>query len=311
MSQNIESTIFVTADGSYSDIDIYACSVAYAELLRFEGKDAVAVVNTRFTESIPDYIARLDVEFIDQNKVDMSKAEKIVILDRSDVDGLKKHIDITKIIELYDHHTLYEKFWKKQLGKDSHIEHVGSCATLIWEEIKRRGFAKNISKSAIILLYSAIISNTLDLKAGVTTKRDIAASKETKTLAKVDQSFSQKYFNSVTENIKRSPLESLIKDTKITKMDDYEIAIGQLELWDTKGVVQTLQKFKNTYLPGFDKLPWFITIASISSGSNTLICRFPELRKKLAAVLGIEWIDSDVVEIPKLLLRKEIIKLLN
>src|SRR3989344_4504224 len=61
------------------------------------------------------------------------------------------------------------KSWNLKFLK---TEMVGACATLIWEEYVKRKKSNEISEMSGNLLSTAIISNTLNFNAMVTTDRD-------------------------------------------------------------------------------------------------------------------------------------------
>jgi inorganic pyrophosphatase/manganese-dependent inorganic pyrophosphatase len=54
MKQNSKNSppVLVTAGSTYLDIDAYACAVAMAELLRLEGRDALAYSNATANYSV-------------------------------------------------------------------------------------------------------------------------------------------------------------------------------------------------------------------------------------------------------------------
>ncbi len=303
---------YVTSGGAYTDIDTYACTIAYSEMLRLKGYNAHAVISKNFTETIPKFLTALKVEYLDQETVNLNEADSLIIVDRSDIEGLKSSIDTTKVKEIYDHHFGYEKYWKELLGRNSHIEKVGSCATLIYcairSAIRKDCFERKISQNSLILLYSAIISNTLNFKAGVTTQKDIISAEEIKNLAKIDDSFTQKYFTTVTANIEKDPYNAMLKDVKSIIAGDKKIAIGQLELWDSANLISSLVDQIPSFLPGFQDLPFFITVASISDGKTTFISKSFEAKKMLGDALDFTWRSEDFFVLERLLLRKEIIK---
>jgi nanoRNase/pAp phosphatase (c-di-AMP/oligoRNAs hydrolase) len=83
-----------------------------------------------------------------------------VIVDTSDHTFLSTHLDISRVIEIYDHHFGYEAYWQDLLGHDAHIEPIGAAATLIWEQWKKRAPIEQISTNTAKLLAYAIVSNT-------------------------------------------------------------------------------------------------------------------------------------------------------
>ena len=299
---------YVTSGGAYTDIDTYACTIAYSEMLRLKGYNAHAVISKNFTETIPKFLTALKVEYLDQETVNLNEADSLIIIDRSDTEGLKSSIDTTKVKEIYDHHFGYEKYWKELLDRNSHIEKVGSCATLIWCAIRKDCFEQKISRNSLMLLYSAIISNTLNFKAGVTTQKDINSANEIKSLAQIDDTYVEKYFTTVTANIEKDPYNAMLKDVKTVKIGTQTLAIGQLELWDSADIIGSLVDQIPSFLPGFQDLPFFITVASISDGKTTFISNSSEAKKMLGDALDFTWRSEDFFVLERLLLRKEIIK---
>lgn len=306
----MDDTIYITADGIYSDIDIYACSIAYAELLKLQRKNAIAIINTTFTDSITPKILSWKFDYVDQSKFDLSTAEKLVILDRSETENLSKNINLDKVVEIYDHHFGYEEFWNNKLGKNSHIEKVGSCATLIWEEYKKRKLDKKIKKNVARLLYTAIISNTLNTQAGMTSDRDLNALEELTLHAQVDSQYVARYFETVSQKILKDPFQSVLSDTKRSMFRDQEIAIGQIEVWDGSNIPPSLKEKLGEFIPGFEGLRWLVTIASISEGKNYLISIDKDLQAVFTKIFDVRWINN-VAETKKLFLRKEIMRELN
>ena len=128
-----------------------------------------------------------------------------------------------------------------------------------------------------------------------------------KKLTNLNDEFTSKYFNDITAKALADPLTSLSKDIKQVFFGDYKIAIGQMEVWDGNQISKFLLENLSHELQGFQNLSWFVTIASISEGKNYLICRDNKLKEILTTALCAQWI-GDLSVLPKLLLRKEIIR---
>ena len=161
-----------------SDMDSLACSIAYSELLRLEGKDAVAYIPKEPGSSVTDEIKSWEFSYEVEPKPEELENMDFIMVDTTDPHTFPKFVTEDKIIEIYDHHYGYEDYWKQKLGKNANIEMIGACATLIWEEYKKRGFADKISQVSAKLLYAAIVSNTLNFKATITSPRDVEAFQE-------------------------------------------------------------------------------------------------------------------------------------
>lgn len=142
--------------------------VAYAEFLQKEGYSAVPVLcgvphrEAQFVLDTFNIIRPKDADSF------LKKATRVILVDASDVNGISKAIHPSQIIELIDHRKINQadRFPNAKIQ----IELVGAAATLIAEKFS--GLHIDISPHSAALLYSAIISNTVNFQANVTTRRD-------------------------------------------------------------------------------------------------------------------------------------------
>ena len=98
----------------------------------------------------------------------LKENSQIILVDASDSIGISPRINRKNVIDVIDHRPLHEKHAFPHAT--FHIEMVGSSATLIAEKFYLEKIV--ISPESAALLYSAIISNTVNFKATVTTERD-------------------------------------------------------------------------------------------------------------------------------------------
>ena len=101
-------------------------------------------------------------------------------MDVSEPSHIASAVYMDKVVEVYDHHYGYADYWEKRIGDKAKIEMIGACATFIWEEFVLRNQSEDISDISANLLYTGIISNTLNFNASVTHERDITASNQLK-----------------------------------------------------------------------------------------------------------------------------------
>ena len=104
--------VVLTVGKSYIDIDGYASSIAYRELLIMQGVDAKfvskAVTNSSVTKSL------LNLPYgIDDYKVNSD--DKFILLDFSNPNFIPEFVDIEKVIEVIDHHPGYEDYWDNRI----------------------------------------------------------------------------------------------------------------------------------------------------------------------------------------------------
>lgn len=292
-----------------SDMDSLACAVAYAELLNLEGKDAEVYITEELNSSVTEEIKTWGFKYEKEPKQEDLKSMQYVIVDTTDPHTFPKFVEEDKIIEIYDHHNGYEEMWKKRIGDKAKIEMIGACATMIWEEYKKRGYAEKISQLSAKLLYAAIISNTLNFKATITSPRDAQAFKEISPIADLPKDWIDKYFVDQEQFIYSNPREAIINDVKIIEFPNLgtKITIGQVELWNSRKFVMDYKPLIREVLDNFDHRQWFFNAPCISKGKNYIYTENDDIKKLLTDNFSVVFEDG-VGETNKLIERKEFVK---
>ncbi len=126
--------IVITVGKSYIDIDGYASSIAYRELLKMKGIEAKFVSNATLNYSITDSLKNISYT-IDDYSIDSN--DKYIILDLSDKSYFPEFVYENSIVEIIDHHPGFEEYWNNKLGNNSIIELIGSVATIIVEKYEQ------------------------------------------------------------------------------------------------------------------------------------------------------------------------------
>lgn len=262
---------------TYSDPDLdgTGCSVAYAEFLRKNGRDAVAGVFGEPDEEAGFELEKLSLELRDARDV-VGDVDEIVLVDASNLDWLNESIDESKISEMIDHreHNLSENF-----DADPQIELVGAAATLIAEKFRDSDI--EISKDSAEMLYTAIADNTVNFQANVTTERDMKAAEWLKQVADLDERSKQKVFE-IKSDTEGSVSRIVEQDYYHTELAGKTVGIAQLEIMDLENFVEhnledILSKLEN--LEQRDELDHvFLTGVDIQTGkiSSSLRIEKPE-----------------------------------
>lgn len=293
------NNIIVTSGYQFTDIDAFACAVSYTELLRLEGKNAETVLPGPLNNSVTSEIRKWNSSF---KKTPTSKTSKFVIVDLSEKEYFPKFVNTKNITELFDHRYGFENYWKKILKNNSHIEQVGSCATLIWEQFVKRCKPLTILAINANLLHTAIASNTLNFKASVTTERDKKAFSQLEEYTKLPKNWVTKYFQTQDKEKLNNPYTALINDTK-----SGEYVIGQLEMWDNRKLIkEKLPEIKKA-LTSYNNSKWYLTSPSISEGINYLYTENDDIKKLLSKIVAAKF-NGNLGKTKKLWLRKEILK---
>jgi len=296
----------ITSGETFADIDVLACAISYSELLTLEGKHNEVVLPGIFNSSITPTIREWNLKY---KILPSDSASPVVIVDISEFEHVAKFVKFENIIEVYDHRFGFQDFWREKLGSNAHVQLVGACATLIWEEYKKRGFADKISSLSANFLTIAILSNTLNFGSTVTTDRDIKAFEDLNKFTNLSSDWAKQYYAEVERDIYEDVGHAIANDTKTFNLETvpFSVVMGQLELWDASTF---LSKFKNETkfaLEKFGHPDWFISIPSISEKKNYIYTESEKIRSLLSKIVDITF-DGDVGITNKLWLRKEIRK---
>lgn len=218
------------------DIDCVACAIGYAELLNMQGKEARAVYAGDIgeeTEFVKRYLGGLNIELVQDGYGDGD----IVLVDVSDPEGVDELIDIDKVVEVIDHRKL--SYIQSFPNAELHIDLVGSCATLIAEKFQEAGVLP--SRDTAVLLYSAIVSNTVNFRNNVTTQRDRDMGDWLKEIGGIEGGYIASMFE-YKSNINKGNLDEIMREEfKFYDVQNKRVGVVQLELSDAVRRVRELE----------------------------------------------------------------------
>jgi inorganic pyrophosphatase/exopolyphosphatase len=292
----------ISAGGSWMDIDVVGCGVAYEE---FIGPDAKLILQGEFNATVPNTVRSMLPPMT--NTYEPCEDDEFILVDISNPEYFSDFVKENKIIEVWDHRRGFEDYWMARIGKHN-IELVGACATLIWEKFEAT--QKPISTLSANLLYTAIISNTLNLSSKNTTPRDRQAVKRLEGFIDLPDKWIEQYYKESEEYILQDPITAINNDTKEVNLRGESVGIAQLEFWSIDdflkidGIEDLLQRALGKYKK------WFLTAPCIRDRQNYFITPFPEVQKLLADRLHVVF-NGNIGRNDHVLLRKEIIHLIN
>lgn len=293
--------IVITVGKSYIDIDGYASSIAYRELLRLKGIESKFVSNATLNYSITDSLKSnytVDNYLVNSN-------DKYIVLDLSDKSFFPDFVDENSIIEIIDHHPGYEDYWNSKLGSNALIEPIGSVATIIVEKYEQDNLLDKMDKDVAILLMAAILDNTLNFTANITTERDKEAYKKLEVLTN-EYNYASKYFSECQKYIEDNLKESIDNDIKIQKVSDYlPNVFGQLTIWNAEELLRErdlINQIMNNY-----NNEWMLNIISLNNNSSYIMYSGDSVKNKLVELLDCKEENGILIKTPAML-RKEIMK---
>ena len=294
--------IIVTAGNKYLDIDAYASGIAYANLLRLKGKNAIFASSAILNGSIPKFI--LDLEFkVERNYVPKTD-DQFIVVDLSNPEYIDGMVKPENIIEIIDHHTGFENYWKDKCP--SQIEFIGSVATIVFEKYEKANMLEYLSPELCKLLVCAILDNTLNLKSDITTKRDLDAYKKLRKLSGLNKSFDEAYFLSCQEEINADVVGSILSDIKQVSEKMLPSHVGQLTIYDKEVVFSNL----DAIFISLDAISedWMLNLICLKDGKSYIFASNQPTKDKLQKLFKFSF-NENVLTLPKFKLRKEIIKL--
>ena len=297
----------VTSGCPYIDIDAYAGCVAYAELLRLQGHDAIAASSAVLNESITSTIKTWDVPF--SADYESGTEDTYVLIDISEPEFFDKMVDIDRVEEIIDHHPGFEQFWQEKIGDKAQIEFIGAACTLVFERWKRAGLLNRMPAEIAGLLMSGILDNTLNFKASVSTDRDGRAYDELSKIAHLPDDWPAQYFGECQDSILADLSTALANDTKtimFKSLSENPVAVGQLVVWDASEVIAKHLPIIREVMAA--KQPeWFVNVVSISEGKSYFVSDDDDIKTWVNNLLSANFEESVAIA-DRLWLRKEIIK---
>mgnify|MGYP004417263364 CR=1 FL=1 len=297
----------VTSGLSFLDIDAYAGCVAYAELLNLQGIEAIAFSSANINESVTQTIRSWKAPFI--TSYEPSFNDSFILIDVSEPDYLEKTVDIDRVEEVIDHHVGYEKFWEEKIGSMSNIEFIGAACTQVYESWVKAKCLDKMSEVSARLLISGILDNTLNFKAGVTTKRDHEAYEALLSIANLPSDWTARYFQECEVSIFADIAGAIINDTKTMKfkqLDSDTVAFGQLVIWDANRAIDEYRSAIEETM-ALKSQDWFINVVSINDGRSFFLASNNKVIEWAKQILEVKFSDGLAIA-DRLWLRKEIVK---
>ena len=288
------------------DIDGVASILAYAHLLRSQGHDVVAGIYGVPQEEVNYFITKHHSK-VDTTNIDtqISPDTEVVIVDGSSLKGMHPGIKAEQVTEIIDHRIVDYVEGSFPQAKIQ-IEPVGAAATLIVERYMHT--KTSLPADLGLLLFGAIVHNTLWLKSTNTTQRDIVALAHLAPSIPNPRIITQEMLEYAAEAIAKDPA-SLVKDGKQIVLDGTQVGIYQHIVWDITTTeineLISLAVYANQQATGS---AWScIIITSISHGKTLLFCPDQTGQSVLSSKLKIRFTENYAL-LPQLALRKQILE---
>lgn len=286
------------------DVDGVSCAYAYAEFLQKQGQDAVAGIFGIPHPEAQFVLDKFNIKKIQDGELLIADYPSVIFVDASNLDALPKSINPTQVVEIVDHRKIHET--EKFVNAYNQIELVGSCATIIAEKFYQQNTP--ISKESAVLLYSAIISNTINFKNNVTTNRDKKMADWLKTHLDLPENYTHEMFAHKSNFIK--PIkETILGDFKSLTINNEKMGIGQLEIINVEEYIKNnLDEIKNALneIKQEKLLDYiFLSFIDLDLAKNTFVVINEKTKKLLELSLNIKF-DGFIAYSDHIIMRKEL-----
>ncbi|MDD4983476.1 MAG: methyltransferase domain-containing protein [Candidatus ainarchaeum sp.] len=291
------------------DLDGSACAYAYSEFLVKQGVNAVGAVFGNIHNEAKFVFNKFKIPKLQNAENIVNKIDKIILVDASDLQGISKKIDPNKVIEIIDHRKAHEADSFPNAKKQ--IELVGSAATLIAEKYYSKKLT--LSKGSAALLYSAIVSNTINFRANVTTDRDIKMANWLKSQLSLPNNYIRDMFE-YKSKIRGSLKKQFSEDLAIVSTNDLHLGIVQFELVGVDSFLEkNIESIKKNLLSikakhNFDFV--FLTCIDIEKGFNKFVAIDKETQEIVEKNLTVKF-KNGITKRKGIIMRKEIIPIIK
>jgi len=232
----------------------------------------------------------------------LDATNRYIIVDTHQKNQLPDNFPYNSVEEILDHHPSGDQdaFPNATIRN----EQVGAVATLIAELFQQN--AQSINTQMAALLYSAIISNTLDLNAPTTCNRDRSMAEWLLSIAELPQSYVDQMFTARSDISDSTTMEILSNDYKEFDFSGEKVGMSQLETTDMasflnrndiNGAIERISKEKN-----LDH--YVFNCADIRCQKGVLIAVSHHTKEIISSIVPGAKFQGNIAHFDRILLRK-------
>jgi manganese-dependent inorganic pyrophosphatase len=214
---------------SNPDTDSVAAAISFANLLKAEGSDAVACMQSDAASLNPESTVVLEkFGMAAPEEIKDAAGKEIALVDHSDIGQAPPNIGDAEVVAIVDHHKIGDVTTNNPILFNA--QPVGCTCTVLNEMYKNKGI--DIPKDIAGVMLCAILSDTVNFKSPTCTDADKAAVADLKAIAGVDDTdalfMDMLKAKSSVDGVPAKDL--LFRDYKDFDMNGKKVGVGQLEL---------------------------------------------------------------------------------
>lgn len=291
------------------DLDGVAGIIGYAEFLAKTGKNVTTGILGQPLDEAKYVLGRFNIPYPPAIQ-NTDAYDEVILLDASCLNDLEGKIAPDKVIEIIDHRKVNDA--DKFPNAKTQIEQIGASATLVAEKFKQNDVV--ISRESAILILSAIISNTFNFKAALTSDRDREMTTWLNQIAQLPETFWRELFLAKSEMPGPKLTERIESDFMWFNAGRKKVGIAQIEIIGAKQlveeryleIIQTIENLRNKLNLDFV----FQNTVELEEAKNYFVAADEATKQLLEKVLDVKFSDP-IAERPNLIMRKQIVPLLK
>lgn len=283
------------------DTDGVCSAIAYAEYLTKRSGSLVQPIVFGLLDAETEFVLKHTRTKTPSDVSEFQPTDRICLVDTHQVRQLPPNLPLDAVTEILDHHPVGdpEAFPNATITN----EPIGSVATLVAEKHQKAGIIPDPRISS--LLYSAIVSNTLNFQAPTTTDRDVASAEWALQLADLPSTYVDLMFAARSDLGARTTLEILESDYKEFDFAEVRFGMTQLETMDLDSFLcrKDLVTCLDTLAKENELDHILFNGVDIGKRVSVLVASKEETREMLNAAIGAEFVGS-MAHFDRVLLRK-------
>lgn len=297
----MDGKILVTAKVN-PDLDGTSCALAYADLLKQQGKEAEGLVFGSPQSETQYFIQEHHIEVPTADLDFISSWGEFVLVDASSMKGMPKPVDPRRVVEIIDHRKGEPE--KEFPNAKIQNELIGAAATLVVERFIKDG--KMPQPDHAKLLYGAIYHNTLNFTSFNTSDRDRHAVKYLEKEFNLDSRIAREMFEFATKEIEADVKLAIKNDAKEFgsghTIGAYQLIVSGPGVLDQRGKLEAgvQELFQSS------GAKWaFLNVVDLENKHSHIYATNPESQTVLENALGAKF-SKNWAELPIVWLRKQI-----
>ena len=205
------------------------------------------------------------------------KIAKVILVDHNEIEQSVTGIEEAEILEIIDHHKIGSISTTKPINFRNMS--VGSTNTIIYMMYKESRI--EIPSNIAGIMFSGIVSDTLNFTSPTTTKIDIEAASDLEKIAGLNkEEYVKQMFKEGTKIEGKTKEEIITKDLKVFQIDNKKIAVSQVLTLSANEILEE----KEQYIAQMEKIKgekgYFVLIMYLTDiVKKVLMCYILKVQK--------------------------------